>query len=231
MQDDDDDFFQFGEHRYSAILDGLASEEEMQRLESLSSLCETLTFDTTAAYDFLRPPLVLPLLVPLIHGPEAPPPFAFDYDDDDDFGGNGGWALEGEVALQAIRCVCMYLEVSPRPTAAALARLGGVSALVKRLEAIDSMEVADQSVSALRIIASHEPLAVIGGAKRSVSGVTAAAAAASDGGGGGSSDNGLVALLTFLDFYALSTQRAAVETCALACRGVPSNRWRQLHAA
>ena len=59
----------------------------MEKLQALSTLLESLTFDSTAVFEYARPVIFLPLLIPLVKLDQE----------------GGGWELGGEIAFQATR--------------------------------------------------------------------------------------------------------------------------------
>ena len=196
----------------------------------LGQLNETLTFDSMAAFDQLRPSIVLPRVIPLLTG--AGPPNLDGNDDSTMFGsfagmfdedGGDGWGLGGEVLLQACRCVHLCLDARPAAATAALSRCNGVRALVGLLGAPPSSgeeefagsaaplgagpgsEAACMALTCLVVVAALKPRA-LGPARHA-------------------SDNSLAALFHGLDFYPLDTQRLALSTVAHFCRRAPPNAW------
>jgi len=196
----------------------------------LGQLNETLTFDSMAAFDQLRPSIVLPLVVPLLTSSE--PPNMLSNDESTMFGsfagmfdedGGDGWGLGGEVLLQACRCVHLCLDARPAAATAALCRCDGVRALVGLLGAPQSStdeehassmapagagpgsEAACMALTCLIVVAARKPRA-LGPAKHA-------------------SDNSLGALFHCLDFYPLDTQRLALGTVAHFCRRATPDAW------
>lgn len=73
-----------------------------------------------------------------------------------------------------------------------------IPTLCEKLANIEYMDVAEQSLSALRRIASDQPTPILRA-------------------------NGLAAILTFLDFFPASVQRDAALTVSLVCKNVPTD--------
>ena len=103
-----------------------------------------------------------------------------------------------ELMLLAARALTYLIDAIP-PTSGIVCSAGGIPTLCDKLRNIVDIDVAEQALTALEKIAVENPLAVLG-------------------------NDGLPALLGFIDFFSLSTQRKALTTVAHICRRVsPQN--------
>jgi E3 ubiquitin-protein ligase TRIP12 len=102
-----------------------------------------------------------------------------------------------EVMLLACRCLANLMEALPAATANVVYG-GAVPVLCSKLLEIDFIDLAEQSLSTLEKISVEFPSQIV-------------------------REGGLTACLTFLDFFATSTQRTAVTTAANCCRNIPDD--------
>lgn len=102
-----------------------------------------------------------------------------------------------EVMLLACRCLAHLMEALPASTAN-LVYGGAVPVLCSKLLEINFIDLAEQCLSTLQKISVEFPSAIV-------------------------REGGLTACLTFLDFFATSTQRTAVTTAANCCRNIPED--------
>ncbi|KAJ4353065.1 Ubiquitin fusion degradation protein 4 [Ascochyta clinopodiicola] len=102
-----------------------------------------------------------------------------------------------EVMLLACRCLANLMEALPAATANVVYG-GAVPVLCSKLLEIDFIDLAEQSLSTLEKISVEFPASIV-------------------------REGGLTACLTFLDFFATSTQRTAVTTAANCCRNIPED--------
>jgi E3 ubiquitin-protein ligase TRIP12 len=102
-----------------------------------------------------------------------------------------------EVMLLACRCLANLMEALPAATANVVYG-GAVPVLCSKLLEIDFIDLAEQSLSTLEKISVEFPASIV-------------------------REGGLTACLTFLDFFATSTQRTAVTTAANCCRNIPDD--------
>jgi E3 ubiquitin-protein ligase TRIP12 len=100
-----------------------------------------------------------------------------------------------EMMLLACRCLANMMEALPASTAN-IVYGGAVPVLCSKLLEISFIDLAEQSLSTLEKISAEFPAAIV-------------------------REGGLTACLTFLDFFATSTQRTAVTTAANCCRNIP----------
>ena len=102
-----------------------------------------------------------------------------------------------EVMLLACRCLANLMEALPASVANVVYG-GAVPVLCSKLLEISFIDVAEQSLSTLEKISTEYPTAIV-------------------------REGGLTACLSYLDFFATSTQRTAVTTAANCCRNIPED--------
>ena len=102
-----------------------------------------------------------------------------------------------EMMLLACRCLANLMEALPAATANVVYG-GAVPVLCSKLLEINFIDLAEQCLSTLEKISVEFPAAIV-------------------------REGGLTACLTFLDFFATSTQRTAVTTAANCCRNIPED--------
>ncbi|KAF1850077.1 uncharacterized protein K460DRAFT_272848 [Cucurbitaria berberidis CBS 394.84] len=102
-----------------------------------------------------------------------------------------------DVMLLACRCLANLMEALPASTANVVYG-GAVPVLCSKLLEINFIDLAEQCLSTLEKISVEFPSAIV-------------------------REGGLTACLTFLDFFATSTQRTAVTTAANCCRNIPED--------
>lgn len=102
-----------------------------------------------------------------------------------------------EVMLLACRCLANLMEALPAATAN-IVYGGAVPVLCSKLLEIGFIDLAEQCLSTLEKISVEFPSSIV-------------------------REGGLTACLTFLDFFATSTQRTAVTTAANCCRNIPED--------
>ena len=100
-----------------------------------------------------------------------------------------------EMMLMACRAITHLLEVIPK-SAAKVAASGAVPIFCQRLLTIEFIDVAEQSLLAMHKLSVEHPEPILRA-------------------------NGLAAVLTFIDFFDLTTQRTAIATAANLCRCLP----------
>lgn len=100
-----------------------------------------------------------------------------------------------EVMLLACRCLANLMEALPAATANVVYG-GAVPVLCSKLLEINFIDLAEQCLSTLEKISVEFPASIV-------------------------REGGLTACLTYLDFFATSTQRTAVTTAANCCRNIP----------
>lgn len=99
-----------------------------------------------------------------------------------------------EMMLLACRCIANLMEALPQATASVVYG-GAVPVLCQKLLEIHYIDVAEQALSTLEKISVEFPASIV-------------------------REGGLSACLTYLDFFATSTQRSAVITAANCCRNL-----------
>ncbi|KAF1912152.1 hypothetical protein BDU57DRAFT_80502 [Ampelomyces quisqualis] len=102
-----------------------------------------------------------------------------------------------EVMLLACRCLANLMEALPAATANVVYG-GAVPVLCSKLLEIGFIDLAEQCLSTLEKISVEFPSSIV-------------------------REGGLTACLTYLDFFATSTQRTAVTTAANCCRNIPED--------
>lgn len=102
-----------------------------------------------------------------------------------------------EIMLLACRCIANMMEALPASTASVVYG-GAVPVLCQKLLEISYIDLAEQALSTLEKISVEFPSSIV-------------------------REGGLTACLTFLDFFATSTQRTAVTTAANCCRNIPED--------
>ncbi|KAI0405093.1 E3 ubiquitin-protein ligase UPL3 [Xylaria palmicola] len=102
-----------------------------------------------------------------------------------------------EIMLLACRCLANLMEALP-PSAANVVYGGAVPVLCQKLLEIQFIDLAEQALSTLEKISVEYPTSIV-------------------------REGGLTACLSYLDFFATSTQRTAVTTAANCCRNIPED--------
>ncbi|KAJ6160693.1 hypothetical protein N7470_004089 [Penicillium chermesinum] len=103
--------------------------------------------------------------------------------------------LDAEIMLLACRCLANLMEAL-RGSVANVVYGGAVPVLCQKLLDIQFIDLAEQALSTLAKISIDFPASIV-------------------------REGGLTACLTYLDFFATSTQRTAVTTAANCCRNLP----------
>ena len=102
-----------------------------------------------------------------------------------------------EMMLLACRCIANMMEALPASTTSVVYG-GAVPVLCQKLLEIHFIDLAEQALSTLEKISVEFPSSIV-------------------------REGGLTACLTYLDFFATSTQRTAVTTAANCCRNIPED--------
>ncbi|KAM0723772.1 hypothetical protein Q7P37_000762 [Cladosporium fusiforme] len=102
-----------------------------------------------------------------------------------------------EIMLLACRCIANLMEALPAATASVVYG-GAVPILCQKLLEIEFIDLAEQALTTLEKISVEFPASIV-------------------------REGGLTACLTYLDFFATSTQRTAVTTAANCCRNIPED--------
>jgi E3 ubiquitin-protein ligase TRIP12 len=102
-----------------------------------------------------------------------------------------------EIMLIACRCLANLMEALPA-SAANVVYGGAVPVLCQKLLEIQFIDLAEQALSTLEKISVEYPTSIV-------------------------REGGLTACLSYLDFFATSTQRTAVTTAANCCRNIPED--------
>jgi E3 ubiquitin-protein ligase TRIP12 len=102
-----------------------------------------------------------------------------------------------EIMLLACRCLANLMEALPASVANVVYG-GAVPVLCQKLLEISFIDLAEQALSTLEKISAEYPTSIV-------------------------REGGLTACLSYLDFFATSTQRTAVTTAANCCRNIPED--------
>uniref|UniRef100_A0A1J3H294 HECT-type E3 ubiquitin transferase n=1 Tax=Noccaea caerulescens TaxID=107243 RepID=A0A1J3H294_NOCCA len=161
--------------RMKKILSGLRSEgEEGKQVEALTQLCEMLSIGTEDSLSTFSVDSFVPVLVGLLNHESNP-----------------------DIMLLAARALTHLCDVLPS-SCAAVVHYGAVSCFVARLLTIEYMDLAEQSLQALKKISQEHPTACLRA-------------------------GALMAVLSYLDFFSTGVQRVALSTAANMCKKLPSD--------
>mmetsp|Transcript_12243 Transcript_12243/g.39389 ORF Transcript_12243/g.39389 Transcript_12243/m.39389 type:complete len:1911 (-) Transcript_12243:1069-6801(-) len=100
-----------------------------------------------------------------------------------------------DLMLLASRALCHMMDAIPS-SSAAIVHFDGVPLFCERLLSIEYIDLAEQALHALEKLSQEHPLAVLRA-------------------------GGMLAVLQYVDFFAMGVQRRAVATAANMCRGLP----------
>ncbi|CAM0948357.1 unnamed protein product [Alopecurus aequalis] len=154
------------------------------QLSCLMQLCEMLSIGTEDSLATFPVDAFVPLLVGLLGRQE---------DDDDPCGGGAS----PDVMLLAARALANLVDVLPS-ACSSVVHYGAIPCFCARLLTIEYMDLAEQSLQALRKISLEHPTACLRA-------------------------GALMAVLSYLDFFSTGVQRVALSTAANICRKLPSD--------
>ncbi|CAH9125922.1 unnamed protein product [Cuscuta epithymum] len=161
--------------RLKKILAGLRAEgEEGKQVEALTQLCDMLSIGTEDSLSTFSVDSFVPVLVGLLNHESNP-----------------------DIMLLAARALTHLVDVLPS-SCAAVVHYGAVSYFVARLLTIEYMDLAEQSLQALKKISQEHPTACLRA-------------------------GALMAVLSYLDFFSTGVQRVALFTAANMCKKLPSD--------
>ncbi|GLT86086.1 hypothetical protein SLE2022_042490 [Rubroshorea leprosula] len=161
--------------RLKKILTGLRAEgEEGRQVEALTQLCEMLSIGTEDSLSTFSVDSFVPVLVGLLNRESNP-----------------------DIMLLAARALTHLCDVLPS-SCAAVVHYNAVSCFCARLLTIEYMDLAEQSLQALKKISQEHPTACLRG-------------------------GALMAVLSYLDFFSTGVQRVALSTAANMCKKLPSD--------
>ncbi|XBH75273.1 hypothetical protein VPH35_102061 [Triticum aestivum] len=161
------------------ILAGLQAEgDESRQLGSLMQLCEMLSIGTEDSLAAFPVDAFVPLLVGLLREEDGP-------------------GASPEVMLLAARALANLVDVLPS-ACSSVVHYGAIPCFCARLLTIEYMDLAEQSLQALRKISLEHPTACLRA-------------------------GALMAVLSYLDFFSTGVQRVALSTAANICRKLPSD--------
>nr|GMD09795.1 E3 ubiquitin-protein ligase UPL3 [Ipomoea batatas] len=161
--------------RLKKILSGLRADgEEGKQVEALTQLCDMLSIGTEDSLSTFSVDSFVPVLVGLLNHESNP-----------------------DIMLLAARALTHLVDVLPS-SCEAVVRYGAVSCFVARLLTIEYMDLAEQSLQALKKISQEHPTACLRA-------------------------GALMAVLSYLDFFSTGVQRVALSTAANMCKKLPSD--------
>ncbi|KAF9622824.1 hypothetical protein IFM89_034059 [Coptis chinensis] len=161
--------------RLKKILSGLRADgEEGRQVEALTQLCEMLCIGTEESLSTFAVDSFVPVLVGLLNHEN-----------------------NADVMLLAARALTHLCDVLPS-SCAAVVHYGAVACFVARLLTIEYMDLAEQSLQALKKISQEHPTACLRA-------------------------GALMAVLSYLDFFSTGVQRVALSTAANMCKKLPSD--------
>ncbi|XP_070042392.1 E3 ubiquitin-protein ligase UPL3-like isoform X2 [Nicotiana tomentosiformis] len=164
--------------RLKKILSGLRADgEEGKQIEALTQLCVMLSIGTEDSLSTFSVDSFVPVLVGLLN--------------------NHGGSSNPDIMLLAARALTHLVDVLPS-SCAAVVHYGAVSCFVARLLTIEYMDLAEQSLQALKKISQEDPTACLRA-------------------------GALMAVLSYLDFFSTGVQRVALATAANMCKKLPSD--------
>ncbi|CAI9781992.1 unnamed protein product [Fraxinus pennsylvanica] len=161
--------------RLKKILSGLRADgEEGKQVEALTQLCDMLSIGTEDSLSSFSVDSFAPVLVELLNHESNP-----------------------DIMLLAARALTHLVDVLPS-SCAAVVHYGAVTCFVTRLLTIEYMDLAEQSLQALKKISQEHPTACLRA-------------------------GALMAVLSYLDFFSTGVQRVALSTAANMCKKLPSD--------
>ncbi|KAK9051919.1 hypothetical protein SSX86_028547 [Deinandra increscens subsp. villosa] len=161
--------------RLKKMLSGLRADgKEGKQVEALTQLCDMLAIGTEDSLSSFPVDLFVPVLVGLVNHESNP-----------------------DIMLLAARALTHLCDVLPS-SCVAVVHYGAVSCFVARLLTIEYMDLAEQSLQALKKISQEHPAACLRG-------------------------GALMAVLSYLDFFSTGVQRVALSTAANMCKKLPSD--------
>ncbi|KAJ8767008.1 hypothetical protein K2173_012517 [Erythroxylum novogranatense] len=161
--------------RLKKILSGLRADgEEGKQVEALTQLCDMLSIGTEESLSTFSVDSFVPVLVGLLNHESNP-----------------------DIMLLAARAITHLCDVLPS-SCAAVVHYGAVPCFVARLLTIEYMDLAEQSLQALKKISQEHPTACLRA-------------------------GALMAVLSYLDFFSTGVQRVALSTAANMCKKLPSD--------
>jgi len=175
-----EDFFPFagmGASRAKSILQKLRSaNEDYEKVDALSELCEMLSVGGMGILSTLSVDSYVPTLVGLLSPPNSP-----------------------DTMLLAARALSHMMEVLPGASSS-IASMGAAEPLCASLLAIEYIDLAEQSLTALEKLSVDYPGPIIRA-------------------------GGFAAALTFVDFFATPVQRVAAQLACNLCRNCPVDKY------
>ncbi len=155
---------------YKRIYLGLTNEDESIQMLSLDDICCTLATANEYSLSGFSPRIFIPLLLKFVKTKKH----------------------NGQMMLIAIRALTHIIDIVPSISTVAV-KHDAVDVLCGTLKSIEYVDVAEQSMKCLKLIANDHPSSVL-------------------------RSNGISSVLTYIDFFSINTQRQAVATAAMACK-------------
>lgn len=156
------------------LLQGLQSHDESQQLQAAIEMCQMLVMgneDTLAGFPIK---LVVPALITLLR-------MEHNFD----------------IMNNACRALAYMLEALPRSSATVV---DAIPVFLEKLQVIQCMDVAEQSLTALEILSRRHSKAIL-------------------------QANGISSCLTYLDFFSINAQRAALAITANCCQNLQTDEF------
>ncbi|XP_026660129.2 E3 ubiquitin-protein ligase UPL3-like [Phoenix dactylifera] len=161
--------------RLKKILSGLRADgEEGRQVEALTQLCDMLSIGTEDSLGSFSVDSFVPVLVGLLNHESNP-----------------------DIMLLAARALTHLCDVLPS-SCSAVVHYGAVPCFCARLLTIEYMDLAEQSLQALKKISQEHPTACLRA-------------------------GALMAVLSYLDFFSTGVQRVALSTASNMCKKLPSD--------
>ncbi|WOK98807.1 E3 ubiquitin-protein ligase [Canna indica] len=161
--------------RLKKILSGLRADgEEEKQVDALNQLCDMLSIGTEDSLGSIHVDSFVPVLVGMLNHESNP-----------------------DIMLLAARSLTYLCDVQPS-SCSAVVRYGAIPCFCARLLTIEYMDLAEQSLQALKKISQEHPTACLRA-------------------------GALMAVLSYLDFFSTGVQRVALSTAANMCKKLPSD--------
>ena len=155
---------------YKRIYLGLTNKDESIQMLSLDDICCTLATANEYSLSGFSPKIFVPLLLKFVKTKKH----------------------NGNMMLIAVRALTHIIDIVQSISSIAVSH-DAVSILCETLNNIDYIDVAEQSMKCLKLLANDHPSSIL-------------------------NSNGISSVLTYIDFFSINTQRQAVATAALACK-------------
>lgn len=155
---------------YKRIYLGLTNSDESIQMLSLDDICCTLATANEYSLSGFSPKIFVPLLLKFVKTKKH----------------------NGNMMLIAVRALTHIIDIVQSISSIAVSH-DAVGILCETLNNIEYIDVAEQSMKCLKLLANDHPSSIL-------------------------NSNGISSVLTYIDFFSINTQRQAVATAALACK-------------